>query len=674
MNSFKIAAETGPYWISPKGKVYKVDEPTHEVWANINFDKSPHELLKEGWVRIQLNPSGISGIAIQVDSLNNLSESVDDFVYQNRGYYIIVDAGNKNYNINYDEFLDSGKSLRSYIESKSPIGPTSRLRGGIMNDFIKELIKEADFYKEKQEQKPIKFKVTPSEKGKDSETKEEATFMDVKNIQQVSEELRKLISDVVSLQKVESELKEKQRKFEEAQKIVHDKLHEFLKKSYISVIALVGKTPKDVIEFKKELGDVLDKKTFERYRIEQEEIEKTLLNITQLSAKVEEEFNKRILNLYDKLEKNTMYLDNVLRAMVRDASEMTYVIGAMKEVGKPERYAIYKSSVEKSLEKISQEFKNGKEIVESIRKYINEFLKDVVNSDEHFQKVVKIFESGRLADYLYVDLDEEIKQKLLGEDKLQSMIELKFKEKYPNSDIKSEVEKRIQTIKKDNKDISDDDARKMVFKELFNELGGHTYPSVYEEKGKELLQTQYREQARELLKNILLSKNPELAKDETKLNEEIDKYLSQYFKGSEDIEKILKEVQKIPLPHLEKELKKSFLEKIIINKDYKKIDLISKLLESNYDLNTAIQVIATISDISIPEVEALSSALDALNTTAELIISESNKLQESIANIKEAGKEIEEVLSKKVETEVEPTFQPEFALAPASLKSKIDIK
>jgi len=665
--------ESGPYWISPKGKIYKVDEPTHEIWAKIKFNKSVQELLKEGWIRVQLNPSGISGIAIQVDSLNNLSDSVDDFIYKNRGYYIIVTVGNKNYNMYYDDFLDSSKSLKSYIESTNSIGPNSRLRGGIMNNFIKELIKEADFYKEKQEQKPIKFKVTPSEKGKDSETKEEATFMDVKNVKQISEDIRNLISDIVSLQKVESELKEKQRKFEEAQKIINDKLHEFLKKSYISVMSLMNKTPKDILEFKKELGDVLDRKTFDRYKIEQEEIEKALHNITQLSTKVEEEFNKRIFNLYDKLEKNTIYLDNVLRALVHDASEMTYVIGVMKEVGKPDRYTVYKSSVEKSLEKISQEFKNGKKVVESIKKYIDEFLKDIVNSNDSFQKVIKIFETGRLVDYLYIDLDEKIKQKLLGEDKLQSMIELKFKEKYPNSDIKSEVEKRVQAIKKDNKSISDDDARKMAFKELFNELGGHIYPSVYEEKGKELLQTKYREQVRELLKNVLLSKNPELAKNETKLNEEIDKYLNQYFKGSEDVEKIVKEVQKIPAPYLEKDIKKSFLEKVIMNKDYKKIDLISKLLKSNYDLTTAIQVVATISDISIPEIEELSNALDKLNTTVELIISESNKLQELIANIKEAGKEIEEALSNSTETEIEPVFQPGFALAPASLKRKIDI-
>jgi chromosome segregation ATPase len=192
---------------------------------------------------------------------------------------------------------------------------------------------------------------------------------------------------------------------------------------------------------------------------------------------------------------------------------------------------------------------------------------------------------------------------------------------------------------------------------------------------------------KKLFKNILLSKNPEFAKDEKKLEDEVNKLVEEYSRSSKDVEDIITDIGKIPAPYIEEleelnKLKKrlSSIKKAFLY-DHKKIELISKLLQSNYDFDTAIDLIAEMSDIYIPELEELSKSLSDLISKVELVASELDALQKGISNIKEACKELENIEVEEVRTEpsilekMREVLTPEQVVpVPASLKNKIDIK
>jgi DNA repair exonuclease SbcCD ATPase subunit len=271
---------------------------------------------------------------------------------------------------------------------------------------------------------------------------------------------------------------------------------------------------------------------------------------------------------------------------------------------------------------------------------------------------------------------------------LKVITEIKFKEKYPDKDLESEIEKRLTEIKQNNPKISDEEAKQQVMKELVDELDIHVRPSSYEKKSKDLLLSQYMDRTKQLFKDILLSKNPELAKDEKRLEDEISKLVEEYNANSKEVEDIIKEIGKIPAPYIEEleELNKlkdrlSSIKKAFLY-DHKKIELISKLLQSNYDFDTVIDLVAELSDIYIPELEDLSKSLNDLNSKVELVASELNTLQNLISDIKEAGKELENIEVEEAKTgpsvleKMREVLTPgqEVVPVPASLKNKIDIK
>jgi hypothetical protein len=689
--SLSIIGSESAYWIDPSGKKYELNSLTHGEWARNTLGKSSFELLKDGWVKVRMNPQGFPCLSIHVDSTNNIYDFIDELVYQNPVYLIVVETHDKNYSISYPEFVDSGKSLKSFIESKKSIELNNSLKGEHMNNnFIKELIKEADFFfKKKEEDNPIGFESSPAIKKKDTGTVNESTVMQVKDVKSLPDDLRGLISDIVTLQKAWAEIKAKKKGYEEAQLFIQDKINEFLNKTYLSILDLNSMAKdKDIIEFKKQLGDVLNKKQFEKYNIEKEEIEKALSKVNELNSKIEKQFNDKVFNLYNKLEKDVIYVDQVLRATLSNTNEVTYFIGKMTKITKPEQYEVYRSSVESALNKIVQEIPSLKEIVAKIRKYIDEILVTSTVTDEKFHKLVKIFETGKINDYIYILFNEKVKQILSDPDTLKVITEIKFKEKYPDKDLKSEIEKRLQKIKQDNPKISDEEAKQQIIKELADELDIHIRPSVYEKKSKELFLSQYMNDTKRLFKNILLSKNPELAKDEKKLEDEVNKLVEEYFRNSKEIEDILIDIEKIPAPYIEELEELNKLKKRLSSiknaflYDHKKIELISKLLQSNYDFDTAIDLIAEVSDIYIPELEELSKSLSDLISKIELVASELDALQKGISNIEEACKELENIDVEEVKTEPSMLEKMREALTPgqevvpvpASLKNKIDIK
>jgi prefoldin subunit 5 len=688
--SLSIIGSESAYWIDPSGKKYELKSLTHDEWAKNTLGKTQSKLLKEGWVRVRFNLQESPYISIQVDSINNLYDFVDELIYQNPVYLIIVETHDKNYSIYYPEFIDSGKSLKSFIESKSLIGSSASLKGEYMNnDFIKELIKEANFFNDVKDTNPIgiefKYNNTSIENNKN--------FKSVQEVKALPDEFRQLISDINLLKEKWNELKKRQEEYEKAKVFLKSKIDEFFRNTYMSVKSLLDdEKVKSVTDLKLDLGERLNNEKLKEYEAEQEVVEDTLLKIKELNTIIEEKFNASVFELYDKLEDNVLYVDKVLKATGAEITEVTYFIGRMKRLSSSELYDNFKNAFENAIEKVIEIMPSAHVVVNLIKKFVGEFSVLNVEADKKYQSVVTIFESGQINKYTSVFFDEPAQKFFLDPNVSNTITELKFKHKYPDKDFEKEIKDRLEKIMDEKEGMTLDEAKQILLKQLVQELDPPTYLSKYEGKSRYYLLTVFNKEAKKWFKEYLKLKNPELAKDEKALDEEAEKEMKKYFSHSKDIQDLVQEIESIPGPsvkdlnNLLKQLEELDNLKKQIKSGYlynpKKIELISKLLESNYDFDTTINLIAELSDIDIPELDELSKALKNLNSKAELIASELNKLQKLISNIKEALKEL-----KNIEAEVDKNehsifntmrnlVQPEqeIALAPASLKNKIDIK